>query len=178
MDAFEEIITALFEQEGYWTLRNCMVDLSKEQKRELKNPSMPRPEIDIVAYKPRNNELVLIECKSYLDSAGVRLISVMPDVESGRKIKLFADSLYRQRVTEEFVKQAKVSGLLLSDPSVQYCLVAGNIYPLDRESLRDHFQKQGWLLYDPEWIKDQLNNIAKIGYKNSLAVMMAKLLLN
>lgn len=38
MDAFEEIITALFEQEGYWTLRNYRVVLTKEQKRELKIP--------------------------------------------------------------------------------------------------------------------------------------------
>jgi hypothetical protein len=65
MDAFEQIIAALFEQEGYWTLQNYRVDLSTEDKRQLNNPSMPRPEIDILGYKPRENELLVVECKSF-----------------------------------------------------------------------------------------------------------------
>lgn len=132
-----------------------------------------------MAYKPGNNELVLIKCKSYLDSGGVRLVAVSPGTESEKKISLFADDRYRQIVTEEFVKQAEDKGLLSkkSSPSIRYCLVAGKVYSKDRQKLHDYFQEQGWLLYDPKWIKERLSHTSKIGYENSLAVMMAKLLL-
>ena len=46
------------------------MELTKEEKREIGKPSMPRHEIDILAYKPAQSELMWVECKSYLDSTG------------------------------------------------------------------------------------------------------------
>ena len=50
MNAFEEIIAKLLNQEGYWTRTGYKVNLSPPQKAEIGIPSMPRPEIDILAY--------------------------------------------------------------------------------------------------------------------------------
>ena len=45
--------------------------MTKAQKREVGRPSTPRWEIDLVAYKAAKNELLAVECKSFLDSTGV-----------------------------------------------------------------------------------------------------------
>jgi hypothetical protein len=73
MDAFETIAARFFEVQGYWTRVRVKVEITKPEKVALNNHSMPRPEIDVVAWKPAANELLIVECKSYLDSAGVRL---------------------------------------------------------------------------------------------------------
>jgi hypothetical protein len=71
MDAFEEIVAGLLWEEGYWTTIGYKVNLPKPVKVELGKPSLPRPEIDILAYQADDNELIWVECKSYLDSRGV-----------------------------------------------------------------------------------------------------------
>jgi len=40
-------------------------------RREIGRPSSPRWELDIVAYSGRDNLLLVVECKSRLDSQGV-----------------------------------------------------------------------------------------------------------
>src|SRR3954452_24496400 len=72
MDAFEQIAARLFEVQGYWTRIGYAVELTKEQKVAVGQPSLPRPQLDVIAYKPTTNELLVIECKSYLDSPGVK----------------------------------------------------------------------------------------------------------
>lgn len=49
MDAFEQIAARPFEVQGYWSRIGYTVDLTKEQKREIGKPSMPRPQLDIIA---------------------------------------------------------------------------------------------------------------------------------
>jgi hypothetical protein len=46
--------------------------LSKEEKRLIGRYSAPRWELDIVGYSARENLLRVVECKSYMDSTGVR----------------------------------------------------------------------------------------------------------
>lgn len=50
MDYFESICKTLLEDEGYWVRQSYKVELSKEQKRKLGKPSLPRPEIDLIAF--------------------------------------------------------------------------------------------------------------------------------
>jgi hypothetical protein len=73
MDYFESIVKTLLEHEGYWVRSSFKVDLSKQEKRYIGKPSIPRPEIDLLAYKPKVNQLLVLEAKSYLDSLGVQI---------------------------------------------------------------------------------------------------------
>jgi len=106
------------------------VDLSKEDRRAIGNPTMPRPEIDIIAYKASTNELLIVECKSYLDSGGVKLEAFTVASSSHRKLyKLFNRpelyKLVRKRLLQQMKKEGRISSPL---PKPKLCLAAGNIY--------------------------------------------------
>ena len=58
MDYFEAIIKTLLEHEGYWVRQSFKVNLTKGEKRAIGRPSIPRPEIDLLAYKPENQEVI------------------------------------------------------------------------------------------------------------------------
>lgn len=73
MEYFEGIIKTLLEHEGYWVRQSFKVNLTKQEKREIGKSSLPRPEIDLLAFKPSYKEVLILEAKSYLDSPGVRL---------------------------------------------------------------------------------------------------------
>jgi hypothetical protein len=71
MDSFENLIALLLRREGWWTTTSFKVDLTKAEKREIGTHSAPRWELDVVAYRGQSNEVLAIECKSFLDSTGV-----------------------------------------------------------------------------------------------------------
>lgn len=75
MDSFEQVVATVLDRAGYWTRTSVKVNLTREDKHAIGRPSAPRWEIDVVAYSARENELLVVECKSYLDSAGVRAAS-------------------------------------------------------------------------------------------------------
>src|SRR4051812_12535218 len=72
MDSFEQVVGEILWREGYWVRTSVKVELSKEEKRAIDTPSSPRWELDVVAYRARDNHLKVVECKSYLDSPGVK----------------------------------------------------------------------------------------------------------
>ena len=74
MDHFESIIKTLLEAEGYWVRQSFKVNLTKEEKRQIGKPSIPRPEIDLLALHFARNEVLAFEAKSFLDSPGVKLL--------------------------------------------------------------------------------------------------------
>ena len=176
MDAFEDIIAGLFRQKGYWTRQNYKIRLTVEEKRAVGKPSMPRPEIDILAYKPATNVLLWVECKSYLDSPGVRMSSFMGQDAIGSSLyKVFTNANYRQIAEKRLITQTLEEGLVLPGVSLQYALVAGRIYSGDNNLLHKHFELQGWLLFDSAWIKERLRELATLGYEDDVAVTVAKL---
>ncbi|WP_176465369.1 MULTISPECIES: hypothetical protein [unclassified Pseudomonas] len=73
MDYFESIIKTLLESESYWVRQSFKVNLTKEEKRNVGKHTIPRPEIDLLAYKPNQNKILAIEVKSFLDSSGVKI---------------------------------------------------------------------------------------------------------
>lgn len=72
MDDFEQLVSEILWMEGYWVRSSVKVELTKEEKRAINRHSSPRWEIDVVGYKAGENLLRVVECKSYLDSMGVR----------------------------------------------------------------------------------------------------------
>jgi hypothetical protein len=176
MNAFEELVAGLLRQCGYWTHLNYKVKLSKDDKRSLDKPSLPRPELDILAYRPATNTLLWVECKSFLDSGGVHIGAFNGENPDGaQRYKVFTNPRYRELVSWSLIQQVLEEGLALPDPSLQYCLVAGRVHPHSREALHDHFEKNGWLFYDDIWLRDELKKLAKLGYEDDLAIMVAKL---
>jgi hypothetical protein len=178
MDAFEHIVSKIFQDQGYWTIVSYKVDLSKEDKRNLDNHSMPRPEIDIVAYRPSENELLMIECKSYLDSQGVGYRGLAEEGHRyNKRYKMFTNKALRELVEERLVQQMSREGLIAAPlPSPKLCLVAGKIYADHETSIQEHFDSNGWRLFTPSWIADRIREVAEKGYENEVMTVVTKIL--
>lgn len=177
MNAFEEIVAGLLQQERYWTVIGYKVDLSKEKKAELGKPSLPRPEIDVLAYNVSENKLLWVECKSYLDSRGVTFASFINENDPGAgRYKVFNQPNYRKIVTEELVKQVVATQMTLPNPTVKYCLVAGRIATEpDRKKLKKYFSDNDWLLFDDNWLMVKLVQASTGSYEDDSAILVAKL---
>lgn len=179
MDAFETLVALLLEREGFWVRNNFKVVLTKDEKSLIGRPSSPRWDIDSVAYKGATNEVIVVECKSYLDSRGVmyKAFDGRNDRYSDR-VKLFTDSQLRQVVVNRLVTQLVQSGSCAPSPKVTLCLVAGRVASeQDRVLLKEHFDKNGWLFWDDNWLRVTLRGIANCGYQNDVSFIVAKLLL-
>jgi len=180
MDAFESIVAGIFWDLGFWTSIGYKVELTKEAKKQLGKPSLPRPEIDILCYCAKDNHLIWVECKSYIDSRGVKINSLTGEDKRGaERFKVFTWKEYREIVTRHLVKQLVLEKRVCSTPSIQYCLVTGKIATnKDRKELKDFFNKHDdWLLCDESWVEQGLRRHAEKGYENDVAVEVTKLLL-
>lgn len=178
MDAFEHIAARLFEVQGYWTRIGYSVELTKEQKVAVGQPSLPRPQLDVIAYKPSTNELLVIECKSYLDSPGVMLAGFHGKEDATKDVyKLFNRARLRDVVLATLLAQLRREGLLLGDdPSVRLVLVAGKIYSKDEPKLRAFFAEKGWTFVGPSEVASGLRAFADRGYENDVVTFVTKLL--
>jgi hypothetical protein len=85
MDVFESIVAGLLWQEGYWISLGHKVNLSKEAKRALSEPSLPRPEINILAHRAGDNSLLGVECNSSTGSRGVKIDALTGKIGETRK---------------------------------------------------------------------------------------------
>lgn len=179
MDAFEGLVSALLRKEGYWAETGFKVELSKVEKRRIGRPSSPRWEIDVIAYKGRGNHVLVVECKSFLDSTGVRYQDVSgKNAEGAKRYKLFNDAVLRKSVFSRLCTQLAESGACPRKPEVTLCLATGKVAsPADRENLRKLFKSKSWILWDDEWIREKLANVADSGYEDSVATVAAKILM-
>jgi hypothetical protein len=176
MDAFESVVAMLLQREGYWTAASVKVTLTKEEKRRVGRHSSPRWEIDLVAYKGSTNQLLAVECKSFLDSVGVVFRSGKFDAP--KRYKLFTKPELRQVVLNRLVAELQQSGACAPSPAVQLCLAAGKIAgKSDLEGMRTHFSVNGWRLFDEDWFQKGLSATAQAGYENDVAFVVAKILL-
>lgn len=179
MDAFESVVSEILWRDGYWVQTSFKVELTKAEKVAISRPSSPRWELDIVGYSGRRNEVLVVECKSYLDSLGVafRAFDGTDQALAGR-FKLFNDATLRETVFSRLRAQLFESGLVAENPDVRLALVCGKIIrEADRQLMRAHFEKNGWLLWDDAWLKDQLRTMSLGGYENSPVSVVSKLLL-
>lgn len=156
MDYFESTIKTLLEREGYWVRQSFKVNLTKEEKQSIGKHSIPRPEIDILAYKPNENKVFAIEAKSFLDSPGVRVsaLSVSYEIPEGR-YKLFTCKNYRTIVFNRLKQDLINNGMGNADTSIILGLAAGNVYQSKSKDIRDILQSKGWFFWSPEDILEK-----------------------
>lgn len=177
MDAFESVIATILDRDGFWVRTSYKVALTKAEKREIDRPSSPRWELDVVAYRPADNLLWIVECKSYLDSRGVAFKGLDPETGGSSRYKLFNESNTRTVVFRRLIQQLTDSKSIRPDPDIKLCLAAGKIVTPDAERVQALFDSNGWLLFDREWINKRLLELAADGYDNAVASVTAKLLL-
>ncbi len=178
MDYFESIIKTLLENEGYWTRQSFKINVTKEEKRLIGKPTIPRPEIDLIAYKPEENEILVIEVKSYLDSTGVNLSHLQKEykIPEGR-FKLFTCQNYREIVFQRLIKDLLNEGLIQKELPARLGLVAGNVHKNIEQEMKTYFKDSDIFFWGPSDIKAKIEALAEKGYENEPTVIAAKILL-
>jgi hypothetical protein len=177
MDAFEHVVGTILEKEGFWVRTSYKVELTKAEKREIGRPSSPRWELDILAYRPGDNLLRVVECKSYLDSRGVSILGFTSSNRFAERFKLFNDENLRTVVFRRLVAQLIDVNAIRRNPRIQLCLAAGKIVAGDFKAIQNRFDELGWLLFHPALLREELIKVARSGYDNSVAAVTAKLLM-
>lgn len=177
MDAFEHIVATVLEREGFWVRTTFKVELTKEDKVEIGRPSSPRWELDVIGYRPGDNLLRVVECKSYLDSRGVSFSAFKPGSKGASRYKLFTEPITREVVLNRLVAQLCESNTVRESPTLELCLAAGKVVASEANLLQMHFDANSWKLFGPEWMREQLRAVAEEGYDNAIAAVTAKLLL-
>ena len=130
------------------------------------------------AFKPGPNELLIVECKSYLDSLGVCVENFIGEKAVHKnRLKLFTREKLRRLITEKILMQLREESLLLpKNPTVRYGLVAGKIKTGHEAKLRDLFKDNGWLLITPGELAQGLRKFADRGYEDDIVTMVVKIL--
>jgi hypothetical protein len=175
MHGFENLLAEILEDEGYWVRRNVRVTLTREEKQRIGRPSSPRWEIDVVAFREPDHHVLAVECKSFLDSTGV----VLSDLQGGRyakRYKLFTEPVLREVVLGRLAQQLVEQRLCGTAPRVTLALAAGKIKG-ESALVKQFCDEQNWLLFDADWIRKRLHHASRGAYTNSVAAMVAKLLL-
>ena len=177
MDSFEHLVSSLLQRKGHWTRTRVKVELTREEKREIGRPSSPRWEIDVVAYKAATNHLFAVECKSYLDSHGVRLSGFDGTSETeANRYKLFNEEVLREVVLNRLLLQMTQRGFCQPGANVTLCLAAGNIYN-EHDEIAAVFEDNGWNLWDSEWLREELAILSESDYEDSVEAIVTKILL-
>jgi hypothetical protein len=181
MDSFEQVVAAILERQGYWTRTAFKVDLTPEDKKAIDRPSSPRWELDIVGYRGKDNRLIVLECKSFFDSLGVRAATFLDreaymTPKDSMKYKLFFNTNLRRVVFRSLRKQLVKDGSCAPWPKLSFGLAAGKING-DERLLAAHFKKKRWELWTPSMIRHALSDFSKTKYENNIAAVVTKILL-
>jgi hypothetical protein len=176
MDAFEAVVSMLLRREGYWTWPSYKVNLTKEEKVAIGRASSPRWEIDLIAYKGNGNEILAVECKSFLDSPGVQFSD--GSLQPNNVYKMFCEPSLRGVVLSHLGKQLEQSGSCASNPNVRLALATGKIAnSTDRDAMKNYFEQNEWMLFDDYWIQTKLHNLRESQYEDDIAYVAAKIAL-
>lgn len=178
MDYFESTVKTLLESEGYWVRQSFKVNLTKEEKRSIGKPSIPRPEIDLLAFKPGENVVYAIEAKSYLDSPGVKVADLFEvhDIPEGR-YKLFTCKNYRKIVFNRLKQDLIDVGMSNANTRIVLGLAAGKTYQSKNSEIYNLFHNEEWLFWSPEDIRSKVIQLSDKGYENDPSIITAKILM-
>jgi hypothetical protein len=178
MDTFEQVVAEILWREGYWVRTSVKVDLTKGERRGIELPSSPRWELNVVAYRAKDNDLKIVERKSYFDSRGVRVSGFNTDHADWGQYKLFNRPRLRDVGFRRLRQQSVESGACLPRAIISLCLARGRIATeTDRHVLRKRFEQEGWELWDESWLRERWALRSDGRYENQVSAVVAKLLL-
>ncbi|MEM9480000.1 MAG: hypothetical protein AAGA58_10140 [Verrucomicrobiota bacterium] len=177
MDAFEQVMAGLLSRNGYWVSQGYKVELTKEEKKKVNRPTTPRWELDLVAYSGASEELLVVECKSYIDSVGVRASDIVSGDETNSRYKLFVDSVLRNTVMARLKEQLHGAGFIGEAAELSLGLAVGKFRNAsDEAELSSYFEDQGWRLFTPTWMVSQLKEKSEESYFDSVDHIVSKLI--
>ena len=180
MDAFEQVVSEILWMKGLWIRTSVKVDLTPEDKKAIDRTTSPRWELDIVAFSGRDNLLYVVECKSYLNSRGVTFAGLSgADTATASRYKLFTDGTLREVIFNRLREQLTEKRFCPRIPpgNVRLCLACGRIASKDdRNKLHKHFEDRKWELWDEDWLRNNLKEMAKSDYENQVSHVVTKLL--
>lgn len=177
MNAFETIVKVFLEEKGYWVRQSVKVRISKADKVALGLPSMPTPEVDLVALNVKENELLLVEAKSLLGSYGVYYEAVADEKDVlAERYRLFTNRKFREVVTKALRENYLERGLINEKTKINYALAAGHIHSGNEPSILEYFSDNGWKLFSPSEIKETVKQLSKKVWQDDLIAMTAKLI--
>jgi hypothetical protein len=176
MDYFEATVARILEEQGYWIRENVRIALTKDVKKALAVPSMPRCEIDIVGFRADRRELVLFEVKSYLDSDGVQPNDLRQTSRKKNRYKLLTLRDLQREVTSALLAEYRRLGLIADDVTVRFGLAAGHVQERFDKEVRAIAKENNWVFLGPAEISSAIWRFAELGYENSPFVLTAKLL--
>ncbi len=179
MDCFETIAATLLEFDGYWVRRSFKVNVTPQDKKRLGKNSMPRPEIDLLAFKPKEDLIIAFEAKSYLDSQGVPLAEITtPQETSEGRYKIFTCENYRDTVIKQLKQDLIAKGMATESTKIKLGLTAAKLKGGEDKStqLAAYMRKHGWELWGPATVTKKLEALADLDYENDVAVIASKIL--
>ena len=177
MDSFEQVVSELLWNQGFWVWTSFKVKLTKEDKQAIELPTSPRWELDIVAYDASSNIVHVVECKSFFDNPGVGARWISDDIPASKAglLKLFRNDNLRKVVFSRLKQQLVEEKRCRPNPKIRLALACGHTKASNRAELRKHFDAKGWDLYDEDWLRVELKKVAKSGYDNRVSAVVAKL---
>lgn len=178
MNQFEEISRYLLEAEGFWVQTGIKVEITPEQKRFLGKPTMPRPEVDIVAYKRSEDTLYLIEAKTYLNSKGVVYDNIVKRDFTWDKYKILTYSDFQDIVGGELKADLIKKGLIHSKTKVRYGLIAAKLYKPKENDFYGLAKERNWFFWGPDEVKSRLSRLINLGYEDNPYSIVAKIIQN
>ena len=179
MDCFETIAATLLEFDGYWVRRSFKVNVTQQAKKSLGKDSMPRPEIDLLAFKPQEDLIIAFEAKSYLDSPGVPLKELTASHKTLKgKYKIFTCRAYRDIVIKQLKQDLIAKGMATETTKIKLGLIAAKVKGGEEAStqLANHMKLQGWEFWGPATVTEKLEALADLDYENDVAVIASKIL--
>lgn len=114
-------------------------------------------EVDMLGFKFSKNEILVLEAKSYLDSAGIRLEKLQEEHEIPKgKYKLFTSKTYRAVVLNRLKQDLIKVGMADSKTKITLGLAAGKVYKKQSDSIRKYMESNNWFFWSPEDIKKKV----------------------
>jgi len=179
MEAFEDLVSQILAMRGYWVRTSVRVPLSDSAFASDPTIKQRNCDLDVLAYSYRDNVVRIVECKSWLDSPGIRWKSFNGSSEREASFfKLFNNNNLLSDVSKQLTAQLVESGACSSDVQIKLCLAGAKFFSREDKSLiRAHFASRGWELYDDDWVRDGLKDMSKLKvYMNRMSHLVSKLL--
>ena len=176
MDAFEQILRLFLEEKNYWTRHSVKVELTKQDKEELNLPTTPRAEIDLVAYNPNENEIILIEAKSFLNSTGVTIAGLNgTDKDTKNRYRLLNNDVFQKIVTERLIEDFTKRKIINKSTKVRFALAAGKVQKKSLKQVQGYLEEKNYIFFSPSEIKETIKGLADKGWDDNIVIVTAKL---